>query len=39
MGYELLQRNLGHSKLLQAMEYVTIFDNAGDFETLKVFAS
>lgn len=39
MRPEVLQRNLGHSKLSQTMEYVTILDNVRHFETLKAFAS
>ena len=38
MRPEVLQRNLGHSKLSQTMEYVTILDSVRHFETLKAFA-
>lgn len=39
MRPEVLQRNLGHSKLSQTMEYVTILDNVRHFETLKGFSA
>lgn len=38
MRPEVLQRNLGHSKLSQTMDYVKILDNVRHFETLKAFA-
>jgi integrase len=37
MRPEVLQRNLGHSKLSQTMDYVTILDNVRHSETLKAF--
>jgi integrase len=39
MRPEVLQRNLGHSKLSQTMEYVTILDNVRHFETLRAFSA
>ena len=38
MRPEVLQRNLGHSKLSQTMDYVKILDSVRHFETLKAFA-
>jgi len=38
MRPEVLQRNLGHSKLSQTMDYVKILDNVRHFETLKAFS-
>ncbi|WP_295795233.1 site-specific integrase [Mucilaginibacter sp.] len=38
MRPEVLQRNLGHSKLSQTMDYVKILDSVRHFETLKTFA-
>jgi integrase len=38
MRPEVLQRNLGHSKLSQTMDYVKILDSVRHFETLKAFS-
>ncbi|MGV8877695.1 MAG: tyrosine-type recombinase/integrase [Sphingobacteriaceae bacterium] len=38
MRPEVLQQNLGHSKLSQTMDYVKILDSVRHFETLKAFA-
>lgn len=38
MRPEVLQRNLGHSKLSKTMDYVKILDSVRHFETLKAFS-